>query len=184
MSLLKDAIQLDKRRNFAAKFEISFLTADQLIELGERLTNLPEDEANTQREAFIADKATLKLTIGGMAPADMGRAHEEVRDAIPELSKINDVDPYEKQHIASRFMHERRDAFWPLIVRAIEKAELRHDDKWVAQSAADAKEYVQYFAAQDSTLSVKMFVVNRFLDAFDKDKEARAADPESFRPGV
>src|SRR5262245_53482807 len=141
-SKLRESLAKEKQRNLAAKFEISFLTAEQIVALGKHVEPYDGDAADEQRNAFIADNSWLKITIGGMSPDEVTYASEKVRDAVPEIYKNSNLEEHERVQAGSKFLRTRRDVFWPILVRNIQKAEELEEGKWVKVELPELREYL------------------------------------------
>lgn len=180
MSKLKEALQ--KRANLAAKFEIPYLSEEQLDALWEAIKELPEEEREAAREHFIDSHSWLKVTFSRLAEAEMGRADELARQAFPLGDEYKKLPEGERARLGNVYLAKRRDALWPMLLRSVVEGVEHVENEngggmhWVK---VEQKELLKLLGLIG--LTEQAFFVNRYLEALAKDKEAREKDPESFR---
>lgn len=168
MGKLKERIQ--KRANYAARFELPYLDADQLEDLGRQASGLEGEALTAKRAEFIAEHCYLKLTVTRLATAEVGRAEEVAKRTLHALPA--DASDQDKVIAYGTYLAARRDHLWPVLLRHIEKAQERDGEGWIDAALPEAKVLLD-----DSGLVERGWLVSRYFDALEEDKKRAEADP-------
>lgn len=169
MGKLKERIQ--KRANYAARFDLPYLDLEQIQELNRQAADLEGEALNAKRAEFVAEHCYLKLTVTRLADAEIGRAEELARKPYKLITK--ESSEQELNAAFSDYLAIRRDQVWPMLRRHVEKAwERSEEGVWANVPLPEANQEL------DATgLPERAWLVARYYDAVAEDRKKAEADP-------